>query len=80
MILAVTGHRPEKLGGHSPALRRKLAVFASFRLRHFIQTHGRPDKIISGMALGWDQAMAIAAIAAGIPLVAAVPCDAQDAT
>lgn len=39
----------------------------------------KPEHVISGMALGWDQAVAIAAIKLNIPLVAAVPFQGQDA-
>lgn len=38
----------------------------------------KPDKIISGMALGTDQWAAEAAMELGIPFIAAVPCDGQD--
>lgn len=34
-----------------------------------------PDAVISGMALGWDQALAEAALDLGIPLIAALPFD-----
>lgn len=33
---------------------------------------------ISGMALGWDTAWAVAAIRLGVPLIAAVPFDGQE--
>lgn len=38
-----------------------------------------PTTVISGMALGWDQAVALAAIELSIPLIAAVPFAQQDA-
>lgn len=38
-----------------------------------------PTTVISGMALGWDQAIALAAIELSIPLIAAVPFSTQDA-
>lgn len=72
MILAATGHRPNKLGGHDTKTRRALGAFAIERL-HW----ARPEKVIVGMALGWDQAMASACVALGIPFIAAVPFPGQ---
>lgn len=68
MIVAATGHRPDKLGGYDPASRLALVGFARFGLGAIA-----PTKVISGVALGWDQAVAQAAIDLGIPFVAAVP-------
>lgn len=72
-ILAATGHRPQKLGGygaHVDAALRRLAIW-------FLTTN-RPDKVISGMALGWDMAWSEAAIEMGIPVIAAVPFGGQE--
>lgn len=73
MIIAATGHRPDKVGGYGPAAdqrRRDLAYnwFAA----------NRPARVISGMALGWDTAVAEAAYNLGIPFVAAVPFEGQE--
>lgn len=68
MIVAGTGHRPEKLGGHTKRIADALTALA----RDWLQEH-RPAKVISGMALGWDQALAQAALDLGIILEAAVP-------
>jgi uncharacterized phage-like protein YoqJ len=75
MILAMTGHRPPALGGYNipnptydkirEALRNKFQEL-------------KPEKIISGMALGTDQWAAETAMELGIPFIAAVPCDGQD--
>lgn len=73
MIIAATGHRPEKLGGHDQMVRRALGGLATEYLH---QT--RPTTVISGMALGWDQAIAGAAIALRIHLVAVVPFVGQE--
>lgn len=70
MIIAGTGHRPEKLGGHTKRIADALTALA----RDWLQEH-QPDKVISGMALGWDQALAQAALDLRIPLIAAVPFD-----
>ncbi len=73
MIIAGTGHRPDKLGGYSDGVRVKVYGLAIKFL-----TEARPDQVISGMALGWDQALAKAAIVLGIPLYAAVPFSGQE--
>lgn len=70
MIVAGTGHRPNKLGGYSDQIYQKLVRFA----REHLQEHS-PSSVISGMALGWDMALAEAAIDLEIPLTAAIPCN-----
>ena len=72
MIVAATGHRPDKLGGYGEAVRDRLIDGA---MRYMEQE--KPDEVISGMALGWDQAWAIAAIRLGIPLICALPFEGQ---
>jgi uncharacterized phage-like protein YoqJ len=72
VILTVTGHRPSHLGGYKWAARQRVTAFATRQLvKH------RPDMIISGMALGWDQATVLAARALNIPYWAAVPFPGQ---
>lgn len=73
MILAATGHRPNKLGGYSPSAQERLMSFALAVL-----SEQKPDTLISGMALGWDMAMAEAALVLQIKLIAAVPFSGQD--
>lgn len=65
---AATGHRPSKLGGYGDDVGARLRRLAT---DHLIET--RPDCVISGMALGWDIEWAVAAIALGIPVLAALP-------
>ena len=72
-ILAGTGHRPDKLGGYGAGVSARLGDLA--RAAH---TKYQPDEVISGMALGWDTALALAAIELGIPLTAAVPFEGQE--
>lgn len=74
MILSATGHRPTKLGGHAPEVSNKLTRFAVQQL-----SIRRPNRMITGMALGWDQAVARACLELDIPFVAAVPFDGQHA-
>jgi len=72
-IVSVTGHRPPKLGGYSDEAFRKLVSIA----RDYFVAYP-PKLIISGMALGWDQAVARAAIELNIPWEAAVPFKGQE--
>ena len=73
VIVAGTGHRPPKLGGYSDAAHQILIQYAEEALKYI-----KPDKVISGMALGWDQALAQAAINLDIPFIAAVPFKGQE--
>lgn len=73
MLIAATGHRPNKLGGYGPPAYRKLVSLAEVYLRL-----SKPEGIITGMALGWDQAWADAGLNLGIPVHAAVPFAGQE--
>lgn len=75
MILAATGHRPEKLGGYQP---NPMQTRLQARLRTDLARLG-PKEGISGMALGWDQWFAQACVDLGIPFTAAVPFLGQEA-
>lgn len=69
-ILAFTGHRPDKLGGYKLPNPTYLKVCQAIdaKLREL-----KPEKVISGMALGIDQWGAFIAHKLGIPFIAAVP-------
>lgn len=71
MILVGTGHRPNKLGGYSGAAHLKLVSLAKDYLS---RERDNVTEVISGMALGWDQALAEACCELGVPWTAAVPC------
>lgn len=73
MIVSGTGHRPNKLGGYSKKAFNHLVSIAEEWLKE-----NKPSKVISGMALGWDQALAQAAINCKIPLIAAIPFKGQE--
>ena len=70
MIVAGTGHRPDKLGGYSREAHERLVHVACTALG---DVKGDISKVISGGALGWDQALADAAIRLGLPLTLALP-------
>jgi hypothetical protein len=73
MVLAITGHRPDKLGGYDGGTYTSLVSFAKRILGEL-----KPIKVITGMALGWDQAVAQACVELEIPFVAAIPFRGQD--
>lgn len=73
MIISATGHRPNKLGGYTHAAFNKLCEVArSYLLEQ------RPTAVISGLALGWDQAWAMAALELAIPVHGAIPFEGQE--
>lgn len=74
MILAATGHRPDKLGAWDD---QRVASNLLYLAQSVLEEH-KPTKVISGMALGWDTAIAGATILAGIPLIAAIPFKGQE--
>lgn len=74
MIIAGTGHRPNKLGGYSDVAFDGLCEI----IHDWLDENPQVEKIISGMALGWDMALADTAVVRGIPLVAAVPFVGQE--
>lgn len=73
MKIAGTGHRPNKLGGYSEEVFNHLVEIAENGLKQIKVT-----EVISGMALGWDMALAQAAINLNIPLIAAIPFKGQE--
>ncbi len=73
MKVSGTGHRPDKLGGYTEEAFNRLVEVAEKAL-----TQLKPDEVISGMARGWDMALAQAAINKEIPFIAAVPFIGQD--
>ena len=87
MIICGTGHRPKKLGGYGAHIHTRLVALAEAALRHYraidiadcllLHVH-QPEHVISGMALGWDQALAQAAVNQGIPFTAAIPFVGQE--
>lgn len=73
MIIAGTGHRPNKLGGYGYLASVKREQLA----RNWLSTYV-PTLVISGMALGWDQALAQAATQEGISFDAYIPFKGQE--
>ena len=74
MILTFTGHRPNKLGGFGI---NHLKVAVVCELARVIKRL-KPDRAISGMALGVDQWAASVCISLKIPFTAAIPFEGQE--
>lgn len=77
LVVAVTGHRPHKLGGEWD-LEGPVSAKLFAALRRALDEL-RPSSVISGMALGVDTAWALVGIERGIPVTAAVPFEGFDA-
>ena len=75
MIVAFSGHRPNKLGGFS--LPNPTYVYVCQQIEKTLLDL-KPEKVISGMALGVDQWAAHVAYKLGIPFLAAVPFEGQE--
>lgn len=76
MKIAITGHRPNKLGNDYD-LSSDLIKRIKAELQFIIDKY-KPAQLISGMALGIDTLWAKLAIENNIPLLAALPCQNQD--
>lgn len=74
MIICGTGHRPDKLGGYDRQAILRLQILAS----RWLSLHPEVEVVISGMALGWDTALAYSGLRAGCRLIAAVPFEGQE--
>jgi uncharacterized phage-like protein YoqJ len=72
-VIAPTGHRPDKLGGYDDRTFERLTMLAE----GYLSAKPYIDRVYSGMALGWDQAVCQAAIRLGFKVVAAVPFQGQ---
>jgi len=74
MIMAATGHRPDKLGGYGDEVTARLIAVAEKGLLRL-----KPSGMIVGMALGFDLAVAAACVRLDVPFKAAVPFPGQEA-
>ncbi len=75
MTYSGTGHRLNKLGGYDPEIYVNLINFLTKELSTLKPI---PTKLILGMAIGFDQACARAAINLTLPFEAAVPFVGQE--
>lgn len=69
-IITFTGHRPNKLGGYGEDVVERLTALIAEEISTL---PGGDLRGITGMALGWDTAAAIAMLEMAVPYIAAVP-------
>ena len=82
MIICGTGHRPPKLGGYTTDVFERLVELAEQYITEqckaaIIDHDDHQFSIISGMALGWDMALAQACITTYCKWTAAIPFEGQ---
>jgi uncharacterized phage-like protein YoqJ len=79
MIVAFTGHRPDKLPNKEIGykLPNPTYIYVCQQIEKTL-LELKPDKIITGMALGIDQWAANVAIKLNIPFLAAIPFEGQE--
>lgn len=75
MKVTVTGHRPNKLGGYTLPVYERLTRFAMAQIEELKQA---PTIVNTGMAQGWDMAVAYACYRMKIPYHAWVPFEGQE--
>lgn len=68
LILAGTGHRPNRLGGYNRSTTKLLTVLANTVVNELEPSYG-----YCGGALGWDIAWGYALIKVGVPYCLAIP-------
>jgi uncharacterized phage-like protein YoqJ len=73
-VVSGTGHRPEKFGGYG---KNPTAVEVVARTKSEL-VRLRPSKVLSGMALGFDQWLAWLCVRQGIPFEACLPFEGQE--
>lgn len=82
MIIAGSGHRPDKLGGYDPKIAQRIKELAINELQKYLSPGIlKKDEeliVISGMALGWDTALALAALELKIKLHCYIPFIGQE--
>lgn len=79
MIIAGTGHRPDKLPNKETGYNLPNPTYIKIcqeTEKHLLRL--KPDKVISGMALGFDQYLASVSYKLGIPFIAAIPFAGQE--
>lgn len=71
-MITVTGHRPNKLGGYSDDVYNRLITLAEKWVSN------KEEMVLTGMALGWDQACAQACLNKGTDYTAVIPFEGQE--
>lgn len=74
-IIGGTGHRPQGLGGYT--VPNPIHNYVLNQTRNFLREE-KPDAVVSGMALGFDQLLTQLCVDLKIPFIAAVPFIGQE--
>ena len=78
MNIAGIGHAPTQLiSNHNLAYSEEVLTLL-YRLARKELAASKPDQVISGAALGWDTALALAGFSLEIPVILAIPFDGQE--
>lgn len=74
--IAITGHRPDKIGGYNPnnELRKRIRGYIKDNLINLKSSSTQEIHLLTGGALGVDQDAALIAIDLDIPYTVAIPC------
>lgn len=75
MIIGITGHRPNKLGGYDDKHNRAESIK---QILKEIFMEKKPSCVVSGMALGVDQWAVEVALDLNIKVLALIPCKGQE--
>lgn len=78
IVIAGTGHRPDKAGGYGEEARAWLRSRASKALESIIEKDYEISAVITGGAIGWDQSLAAASYGLGIPFYVYIPFKGQE--
>jgi uncharacterized phage-like protein YoqJ len=79
LIISCTGHRPEKLPNKETGYILPNPTYNKIcQETEKLLIELKPDKVMSGMALGYDQYFANIAIKLNIPLIAIIPHEGQE--
>src|ERR1043166_6500505 len=73
MVFSGFGHKPNEVGKYDIDTLANLACFAAETISQF-----NPTKLVTGMGLGWQQALALAALELDVPFIAALPFQGQE--
>jgi len=76
MKIAITGHRPNKLGFDYDFTTPLMHSIKNRIIQ--VLDEKKPTKVISGLAIGIDQLFVLIAIEKNIPFIAAIPCFGQE--
>lgn len=76
--IAVTGHRPKKLFDFNPYSEDNYRILLDFARGIVESLQNRDVVVLTGMALGWDMAIAEACSDLEVPFKAYIPCKDQE--